>query len=127
MNWVVMDTQFMVKVLNSLRPEYGTQVKLLEKRVDKTGAGEALTLEEIQEGLLLKYERFQRARQSNRDKEESGGETALYARAQFKGKCRGSGKYGHKVANCPDKKKRMAAERPMEIKQWNLKESVSMP
>jgi hypothetical protein len=61
MNWVVMDTQFMVKVLNSLMPEYGTQVKLLEKRVDKAGA-EALMLEEIWEDLLLKYEHFQRAR-----------------------------------------------------------------
>jgi hypothetical protein len=63
-------------------------------------------LEEIREDLLLKYERFQRARQSNRDKEETRGETALYARAQFKGKCQGSGKYGHKVANCPDKKEK---------------------
>jgi hypothetical protein len=61
MNWVVMETQFMVKVLNSLTPEYGSQVKLLEKRVDKTGA-EALTLEEIQEDLSLEYERFQRTR-----------------------------------------------------------------
>jgi hypothetical protein len=32
-----MDTQFMVKVLKSLMPEYGTQVKLLEKRVNKAG------------------------------------------------------------------------------------------
>jgi hypothetical protein len=56
-----MDTQFMVKVLNSLMPEYGTQVKLLETRVNKAG-DEALTLEEIQENLLLEYEHFQRAR-----------------------------------------------------------------
>ncbi len=54
MNWMVMDTQFMVKVLNS-------QVKLLETRVNKAG-DEALTLEEIQENLLLEYEHFQRAR-----------------------------------------------------------------
>jgi hypothetical protein len=58
---MVMDTQFMVKVLNSLMPEYGTQVKLLETRVNKAG-DEALTLEEIQENLLLEYEHFQRAR-----------------------------------------------------------------
>jgi hypothetical protein len=83
---MVMDTQFMVKVLNSLMPEYSTQVKLLEKRVDKGGV-EALTLEETWEDLLLEYECFQRARQSNKDKEESGGEMALYARGQFKGKC----------------------------------------
>jgi hypothetical protein len=123
MNWVVMDTQFMVKVLNSLMPEYGTQVKLLEKRVDKAGA-EALTLEEIQEDLSLEYEHFQRARQSNIDKEESGGETALYAGGQFKGKCQGCGKYGHKVANCPDKKEKDGSRIPMEIKQENLKGSV---
>jgi translation initiation factor 2 alpha subunit (eIF-2alpha) len=60
MNWVVMETQFMVKVLNSLTLEYGTQVKLLEKRVN-SGA-EALTLEEIQEDLSLEYEHFQRTR-----------------------------------------------------------------
>ncbi len=105
MNWVVMDTQFMVKVLNRLMPEYGTQVKLLEKRVDKAGA-EALTLEEIREDLSLEYKHFQRARQSNRDKEESRGEMALYAGGQFKGKHRGCRKYGHKVANCPDKKEK---------------------
>jgi hypothetical protein len=29
---------------------------------------------------------------------------ALYAGAQFKGKCQGCRKYGHKVANCPNKK-----------------------
>jgi hypothetical protein len=34
---MVMDTQFILKVLNSLMPEYGTQVKLLEKRVNKAG------------------------------------------------------------------------------------------
>jgi hypothetical protein len=42
-------------------PEYGNQVRLLDKRVNKTGA-EALTLEEIQEDLLLEYECFQRTR-----------------------------------------------------------------
>ncbi len=57
MNWMVMDTQFMVKVLNSLMLEYSTQVKLLEKRVNKGGA-EALTLEEIQEDFSLEYECF---------------------------------------------------------------------
>jgi hypothetical protein len=77
-------------------------VKLLEKWVNKAGA-EALTLEEIQEDLSLEYEHFQRARQSIRDKEESGGETALYAGGQFKGKCQGYGKHGHKVANYLDK------------------------
>jgi hypothetical protein len=61
MNWVVTDTPFMVKVFNNLMQEYGTQVKLLEKRVDKTGA-EALMLEEIREDLLLEYECFQRTR-----------------------------------------------------------------
>ena len=50
MNWVVTDTQFMVKVLNSLMPEYGTQVKLLEKRVDKTRP-EALMLEDIRDAI----------------------------------------------------------------------------
>jgi hypothetical protein len=61
MNWMVTDTQFMVKVLNSLMLEYSTQVKLFEKRVDKGGA-DALRLEEIWEDLLLKDEHFQRAR-----------------------------------------------------------------
>ena len=103
MDWKVTDTQFMVKVLNSLTPEYDTQVKLLEKRIDKSG-NDALKLEEIREDLSLEYERFQRTRRSNKDKEESGGETALYAGGQFKGKCRGCGKYGHKVVNCPDRK-----------------------
>ena len=102
MNWKVTDTQFMVKVLNSLTPEYSTQVKLLEKRIDKQGA-DALTLEEIREDLSLEFEHLQRTRRT-KDNNESGGETALYAGGQFKGKCRGCGKYGHKVANCPDKK-----------------------
>ena len=61
MNWKVTDTQFMVKVLNSLTPEYSTQVKLLEKRIDKQGA-DALTLEEIWEDLLLEFEHLQRTR-----------------------------------------------------------------
>jgi hypothetical protein len=61
MNCVVMDTQFMLKMLNNLMPEYGNQVRLLDKRVNKTGA-EALTLEEIQEDLLLEYECFKRTR-----------------------------------------------------------------
>jgi hypothetical protein len=100
----------------------------LEKNVDKTGA-EALMLEEIQEDLLLEnYQHFQRTRQSNRDKEESSGKTALYTRAQFKGaaqKCRGCRKYGVKVANCPDKKEKDGSRITSGNKQWNLQESVS--
>ncbi len=63
-------------------------------------------MEEIWKDLLLKYEHFQRTRQSNRDKEESGGKMALYARGQFKGKCQGCRKYDHKVANHLDKKEK---------------------
>jgi hypothetical protein len=123
MNWMVMDTQFMVKVLNSLMPEYGTQVKLLEKRIDKAGA-EALTLEEISEDLSLEYEHFQRARQSNRDKEESRGEMALHARGQFKGNCEGCRKYGHKVAYCPDKKEKDGSRKTNGNKWENSKGNV---
>jgi hypothetical protein len=36
---------------------------------------------------------------------------ALYAGGQFKGKCRGCGKYGHKVANCPDKKEKNSSRK----------------
>ena len=57
MEWNVTDTQFFVKILNSLTDEYENQMEDLENKIGKTG-NDALTIEEIREKLSLRYERL---------------------------------------------------------------------
>jgi hypothetical protein len=105
MNWEVMETQFMVQILNSLNDNYGRQVESLEKWIKKQG-NKALTLEDICEDLNLRYEHLGK-KEKRSFKEEEGedkGETALYTGGKFKGHCHNCRKYGHKGADCNEKK-----------------------
>ena len=102
MNWTVTDTQFMVKILNSLTDDYENQMEDLEKRIGKTGS-DALTIEDIREELNLRYERLtEKERKSQKKDYGNGSETALFA-GGFKGRCHNCGKYGHKAVECKDK------------------------
>ena len=61
-------------------------------------------MEDIREELNLRYERLcEKERKSRREDHGNGGETALFA-GGFKGRCHNCGKYGHKAANCKEKK-----------------------
>lgn len=94
------DDQFLLHVLNNLNKEYENQVNLIERRVGAISS--PLTIEEMRDELCLRYERLTRNTQDfDFDIEE---EQALYAGAQFKGKCYVCGKIGHKGANCRDRK-----------------------
>ena len=99
MNWEVTDTQFMVKILNSLPDDYENQMNVLERRIGSNGE-DSLTIEDIREELNLRFERINdREKRSLKDEViENGGEMALFAGGQFKGRCHNCGKYGHKAS-----------------------------
>jgi hypothetical protein len=88
------DDQFLVHILNNLSKEYKLQVLLLEKRIGSTT--DPLTVEELKGDLNLEFERLHI---SEDDDNSAEGERAL-ATVQFKGRCSGCGKYGHKNADC---------------------------
>ena len=98
MGWKVDDTQFLVKILNSLPDDYEYQMNDMEKRI-----GNGLTIEDVREELNLRFERLcDKEKKSKKHGNGNGGETALFA-GGFKGRCHNCGKYGHKASDCKDK------------------------
>jgi hypothetical protein len=91
------DEQFMLHVMNNLSSDYENQVNKVEDRVgNKTNP---LDIEELRDELCLRFERLN----TKEDSDESEDEKALFG-AQFKGRCRVCGKWGHKGTECRSNK-----------------------
>ena len=98
----VSEEDLIIRILNSLPEGYEIEISQLE---EKMGSQSQPTLEDVREKLSLRYTRGKHNHDDD-DAETVGGkeETALYAGSQFKGKCNFCGKYGHKQADCMEKK-----------------------
>ena len=102
-NFTMSDDMLMIHVINNLPEEYENLVESLGRRIDITGkSNDALTIEEMRFELSLKYERMNTRKYEARGGKQKG-EHALYAGAQFKGKCNFCGKYGHRLKDCWEK------------------------
>ncbi len=126
MNRVVMDTQFIVKVLNSLMPKYGTQVSCRRKGSIR------------QELRLLHWKRSGRTCHLNTSIFKGQGDpTEIKRSPEEKWLCTPEDSLKESVEALESmatkwqivqiRKKRMAVERPMETKQENSKGSVLVP
>ena len=103
-NSAISEKDLMVHILNNLPMEYDSVSDSLETQLDKTGS-EKLTLELIREKLARQHERIEKNIKETDKREHRNEEKALANfPKQFKGLCYNCGKYGHKGADCPDKK-----------------------
>jgi hypothetical protein len=90
------DDHFMLHIVNNLTKDYERQVEAME---DKIAADtNPLTIEEMREILVLRFERLNDKQDS--DDDNANADHALIASGQFKGRCRACGKYGHKSVDC---------------------------
>ncbi len=96
------DDMFILQAMNSLTKGYATEIRLMEEKMD---AGENITVEQLKDRLSLGFERIQKWSYEDDDDDDSEEEEekALLA-TQFKGRCNNCGKYGHKAADCREKK-----------------------
>lgn len=95
------DEDLIMQVLEGLPKEYDMMVTLLNARYKIND----LTIDGLREELSMFYDRMRNGRNNKfkgHDEENNNEETALVA--QFKGRCRGCGAFGHKKANCPQEK-----------------------
>lgn len=100
----ITDDEFMVHILNSLPDSYLGVVEALEDRIgDET---DPLTLEQLEEKLLLKYERITKRNRHARMNHDTGEaeETVLVTvggnNAKFNENCNFCGKHGHRWKQC---------------------------
>ena len=95
MGSVMTDKQFVVHVLNNLPKDFEQQVVILEKKMDDE---KSITIEEVREDLLLKFERIS---VNPKDDEE---EVAMVAGGNSR-RCHQCGKIGHIARFCKDRNK----------------------
>ena len=96
----VSDQDMMIHVLNYLPRQYDIERHDCEKQLE---AG-TLTMTKLREALGSRYA----IEHDIEDEDEESQERALFAK-QFKGKCNYCGKWGHKAADCNEKKKAEAS------------------
>ena len=109
MGYKITDEDFMIHVLGNLPEEYESKVESLEKDLDHTN--DPLTIERITNKLNIKYKKICKKNDYDPDedekvrKRESKGTALITAGYQrFKGRCYTCSNFGHKRANCPNKK-----------------------
>jgi hypothetical protein len=93
----ISDEDFLIKILSSLPEEYTTVADLLHKDLSDN----KLDLAHLKAELDAKYKRFMKMRPAQPT------EQALVAhntKRQFKGRCHTCGRYGHKSAECKERK-----------------------
>ena len=91
----ILDSQFILHVLNNMTSDYNLQLAMMEKRLnDKVNP---LTIDEIRDDLNLRFERLNE--KSNEDNENVDNQDVAFFGGQFKGKCRNCGVIGHKASN----------------------------
>ena len=95
------DDDMMIHILNNLPVEYENTVEVMERLLDDDV--NPLTIELLREELSLKYEKVRRSLGVPEDGEDDDVDTALVSGyGQFKGRCHGCGKFGHKSIACPN-------------------------
>jgi gag-polypeptide of LTR copia-type len=93
------DKGLILHILNNLSPDYSTEVRFLEQRMQTLKeVNKELTIEDVRDQLTIQYIRL---KQNRNDKPVV--EHALYMGARFKGKCHFCGKIGHKATECRQK------------------------
>ena len=92
----------MIHIMNNLPQEYDTVVEAMERKLDDLVY--PLTLRNLKNELLLKYNRIQENKGMNEESEneEADKDIALFEYTkQFKGRCYNCGEFGHKREDCP--------------------------
>jgi Reverse transcriptase (RNA-dependent DNA polymerase)/gag-polypeptide of LTR copia-type len=85
-------------IMNNLTPEYATEVRFLEQRMQMLKeAGKELTVEDVRNQLTIQYIRLKHSDKPTLDH-------AMYMGTRFKGKCHFCGKIGHKATECHQKR-----------------------
>ena len=98
------DKMFMIQILASLPKEYILLTSQLKKEVAKGN----VTVYELREELKSAYLALKKANGWSEEEIALSAKTKTGGRSfpkQYKGQCRGCGKYGHKVADCWEKNK----------------------
>ena len=94
------DQDFMIHVLNNLPVEYDVVLDGMESRLMlPDGDANKLTIEDVRDKLNNRFERMDE--RESQSKQEMA--FANFAK-QFKGACYNCGQYGHKGAECPNKR-----------------------
>jgi hypothetical protein len=92
------DKSFILRILNTLLPEYKITVQILEMKLDTEP--DKVTIATVRDALTLDYQRLDDTTSSlSTSSTCTNVDTVLYA-GGFKGKCSKCGKYGHKRAEC---------------------------
>ena len=99
------DEDLIMQVLEGLPREYEMIVTLLNARYKIND----LTIDSLREELNIFFDRMRNKKggrlKSNEHDGAGGNEESALITANFKGRCRGCGKFGHKKSDCPDEKK----------------------
>ena len=103
----ITDEDFMMHVLGNLPEEYKSKIESLEKDLDHQY--DPLTVERMTNELNMKYKKICKKNDYDPDedkKKKESKETALATTSypSFKGRCYTCGNFGHKSADCPNKK-----------------------
>ena len=100
----IYDDDLVMQILEGLPKEYDMLVTLLHARYKI----DDLTIESLREELNMYYDRMKTkkpGRFKSSDEDHDDNEESALVTGNFKGRCRGCGKFGHKKSDCPDEKK----------------------
>ena len=99
------DEDLIMQVLEGLPREFEMIVTILNARYKVNN----LTIESLREELNKFYDRMRGKKvgkfKSSDDDGAGGNEESALITGNFKGRCRGCGKFGHQMSDCPDEKK----------------------
>ena len=98
----ISDEDMMIHIMNNLPQEYDTVVEAMERKLDNLV--DPLTLRNLKNELLLKYNRIKKNKGMNEESEnkEADEDTALVGYTKnFKGRCYNCGEFGHTKEDCP--------------------------
>ena len=98
MGYTISEKQLMIHIMHHLPKEYETVVDDMEKTLNCNT--NPLTLESMKERLHSKWEKINKNGEEDTYEDEDVQGEALFAKRQFKGRCRICGKIGHKGEDC---------------------------
>ena len=98
MGYTISEKQLMIHIMHHLPKEYETVIDDMEKTLNCNT--NPLTLESMKERLHSKWEKINKNGEEDTYEDEDVQGEALFAKLQFKGRCRICGKIGHKGEDC---------------------------